>query len=73
MSTLEDARKNRNKELVERMRAGERLSNFSAQLSWFPPRPQIKKDENLISKLYGEKSCTSSQFTEIATLSGSEK
>lgn len=45
-------RAKRNKELIERMNAGESLSNFSNTNSWFPDRPSVEKDQVAMAKLY---------------------
>lgn len=45
-------RKQANYELIQRMRAGSPLQRFSAQQSWFPPRPIIKKDRRAVARLY---------------------
>ncbi len=47
-------RKERNSEVVRRMRNGEQLSSFNSQSSWFPPRPVIEKDPSALEKLYGD-------------------
>jgi len=54
-SDIEKKRKKRNKELVKRMRQGETLSSFDAQLSFFPPRPLIEKDEKEVERLFKKK------------------
>jgi len=36
------------------MNNGESLTTFSNASSWFPPRPVIEKDRQLMVKLYGE-------------------
>jgi len=46
-------RMKRNRELISRMRRGEDLKTFSAEQSWFPPRPLISKDKKEIARLYG--------------------
>lgn len=51
---LDQLRKERNQELVRKMRAGESLSNFDSQSSWFPERPKIEKNLEAIQKLYGK-------------------
>lgn len=51
---LEAKRKAKNDELIERMRAGESLSSFDKNQSWYPNRGVIKKDKDAIAKLYGE-------------------
>ena len=62
-------RKERNSELVRRMRNGEQLSSFSSTGSWFPPRPTIEKDKTAINKLYGQ---TSVQEITDVSMSSSE-
>ncbi|MEI8025046.1 MAG: hypothetical protein WCI18_01740 [Pseudomonadota bacterium] len=49
---LDQLRKERNQELVRKMRAGESLSSFDSQASWFPERPKIEKNLEAIQKLY---------------------
>ncbi len=51
---LEQLRKERNQELVRKMRAGESLSSFDSQASWFPERPKIEKNLEALQKLYGK-------------------
>lgn len=53
-SKAERARKEKNKDLVERMRRGESLSQFDKEESWYPKRPKIKKDKKELDRLYGE-------------------
>jgi hypothetical protein len=52
---IERKRQKHNKEIVERMRRGEELAEVDMMESWFPPRPIIKKDKKLMSRLYGTK------------------
>ena len=47
-------RRERNSDLVRRMRSGESLSSFNAFSSWYPPRPVIEKDSDALHRLYGE-------------------
>jgi len=47
------ARQKRNAELIRKMKKGESLTSFTTDGSWFPPRPVIKKDKKLVSKLHG--------------------
>lgn len=47
-------RRDRNSELLRRMRNGEQLSSFNSYASWYPPRPTIEKDKNALEKLYGD-------------------
>jgi hypothetical protein len=35
------------------MRAGENLASFNSQASWYPPRPNIEKDQQALERLYG--------------------
>lgn len=65
MDDKQKKRDERNKDLVDRMRAGEKLSSFSPQASWFPPRPAIKKDKSLMAKLYKEEGDEGDQETLI--------
>ena len=46
-------RRERNSELVRRMRNGDSLSSFNSYSSWYPPRPVIEKDSHALQKLYG--------------------
>lgn len=52
--TAEERIKRKNKELIDRMRAGESLSQFSKEESFFPKRGKIEKDKSLVDKLFGE-------------------
>ena len=47
-------RKERNAELLRRMRGGEQLASFNSYASWFPPRPIIQKDMHALQELYGD-------------------
>ncbi len=47
-------RRERNFDLVRRMRGGESLSSFNAYSSWYPPRPVIEKDSEALHRLYGD-------------------
>lgn len=51
-----------NIEVLKKMREGKSLIKYDAFLSWYPPRPTIKKDLNAINILYKDK-------TNISTLS----
>ena len=51
---IRSLRRERNTELVQRMRQGEQLSSFNSFASWYPPRPIIQKDCGAIEQLYGE-------------------
>jgi hypothetical protein len=46
-------RKERNADLIQRMRNGDQLSSFNSYSSWFPPRPIIEKDRRSVERLYG--------------------
>jgi hypothetical protein len=52
--SLEKRRQEKNKEIVDRMRAGESLATIDQKATWWPPRPIIKKDLKEIARLYGE-------------------
>ena len=45
-------RKQRNEQLLRRMKAGESLWSYDSKASWFPPRPVIEKDPEAIKRLY---------------------
>ena len=47
-------RRERNSDLIRRMRNGESLTSYDSAASWFPPRPVIEKDKNAMSQLYGK-------------------
>lgn len=47
-----DFRKQRNEQLIRRMKAGEPLWSYDSKASWFPPRPIIEKDPEAIKRLY---------------------
>jgi hypothetical protein len=48
-----DRRKIHNNELLRKMKAGENLTTADTFSLWFPPRPIIKKDTDIIKTLYG--------------------
>ena len=47
-------RRERNAELLRRMKGGESLSSFNSFASWYPPRPIIEKNGDAIARLYGD-------------------
>ncbi len=47
-------RKERNTDVIRRMRNGDQLSSFNSYSSWFPPRPVVEKDTDAVKKLYGQ-------------------
>ncbi len=47
-------RRERNADLLRRMRNGDQLSSFNSYASWFPPRPIIQKDIHALQELYGD-------------------
>jgi hypothetical protein len=47
------SREKHNQDIIERMKSGDTLQRYTAQSSWFPPRPVIKKDSQAIEILYG--------------------
>lgn len=49
------SREKHNQDIIERMKSGDTLQRYTAQSSWFPPRPVIKKDVSAIEMLYGLK------------------
>ena len=51
----EEMRKKHNKEIIQKMRDGDPLTNFDSMSSWFPPRPTIEKDKDLMDQLYAGK------------------
>lgn len=51
---IDRKRKEANRLLIERMRDGDALQ-FSAEMTYFPPRPLIVKNKKDIEKLYGKK------------------
>jgi hypothetical protein len=52
--TAEEIRRDRNREVLEKYRAGDSLADVSPQATHFPPRPIIKKDPELVARVYGE-------------------
>jgi hypothetical protein len=53
MSTPEDIRKERNKSLVERLKAGDPLrAPIDHVDTWWPPRPIIEKDLKGMKRVY---------------------
>jgi hypothetical protein len=49
---LDKKRRERNISLVQRMKRGEDLMNSAKEDTYFPPRPMIKKDLEVMNKLY---------------------
>lgn len=47
-------RKERNSDLIQRMRNGDQLTSFNSYASWYPPRPIIEKDSRAVRELYGQ-------------------
>ena len=52
--TEQERRKQRNRDIIERMFRGETLATVPQAATWFPPRPIIQKNQEIISKLYGK-------------------
>lgn len=52
VADIERKRKQRNAELIRKMKAGESLASIDLQQSWFPNRPVLPKDKDAINKLY---------------------
>lgn len=46
-------REEHNRDILERMAAGEALWAYDSKSSWFPPRPTVTKDPKAIGQLYG--------------------
>lgn len=46
-----ELRKEKNKDILERMKQGDPLQ-YPSQETWFQPRKIIKKDKKLVSKVY---------------------
>lgn len=46
-------RKEINSDILQRLKNNELLQDSAAK-TWFPPRPIIAKDPNLVKKIYGE-------------------
>lgn len=54
LSKLEDARRERNAAIVEKVKSGAPIAPaVSTQALFFPPRPIIKKDAKEMARLYG--------------------
>ena len=53
MKTPEDIRKDQNKSLVDRLKAGEPLrATIDHDTTWWPPRPIIEKNLKDIKRVY---------------------
>ena len=52
MKEKDEERRRRNEDLVRRMKLGENLKRFDSEMSWFPPRPIIKKDRKLMEQVH---------------------
>jgi len=48
----DEKRKKINEDIIKRLKAGEPLQDTSDK-TWFPPRPVVQKDQELVKKLYG--------------------
>lgn len=48
-----EQRNKNNNDILARMKAGEPLQ-YNAALTWFPPRPTVRKDKNIVKELYGD-------------------
>jgi hypothetical protein len=49
---VDKKRKERNEDIVKRMKNGEDLSTIERSATWWPPRPIIKKSKKDIEKVY---------------------
>ena len=47
--------KEHNQAIMRKMQEGESLTSFDSMASWFPPRPTVEKDQNLMDRLYNKK------------------
>ena len=57
MNSLEIAakrRKERNQALVNKVKNGEYIPPIKPQDTWWPDRPQVKKDKEAMRRLYGK-------------------
>jgi len=50
VNNTEDLRKQRNKDIVRRMRRGDSLLLVTKEQTFYPPRPNIEKDKTLSVK-----------------------
>lgn len=51
---MDEKRKERNRNLINRMKSGEDLSLYKSSDTWFPPRPIIQKNVDAVRRLYGK-------------------
>ena len=60
----ENQRKSHNKNILRKMKQGEALATINTMMSWYPPRPVLKKNKHALRKLYGnlERPFSSSSF-----------
>ena len=49
---MEERRKQHNRDLLHRFKTGDNLVAFDETMSFFPPRPLIKKDKKEMARLY---------------------
>lgn len=54
LGKVQGLRKDRNSDVIRRMKNGDQLSSFNSYSSWFPPRPIIEKDSAAVKDLYGQ-------------------
>lgn len=68
-----EKRRNINNDIIRRLKAKEPLQEQS-HLTWFPPRPRIKKDEKHVKELYGEKAniLGESKFPKLMSIKNTE-
>ena len=52
MTKAEDERKNKNADLIARMKNGESLALYDATATWFQPRGLIKKDGKEVDRIF---------------------
>ena len=52
-SKIKNLRRERNAEVLRKLKNGDYLSSFNSYASWYPPRPIIEKSVEDINRLYG--------------------
>ena len=70
LTKVKSMRKERNGDLIKRMKSGDQLSSFDSHASWYPPRPIIEKDPRAIAELYGKSG--NKKPTNIETVNAAE-
>lgn len=65
LKKAENMRKERNSDVIRRMRNGDQLSSFNSYSSWFPPRPVIEKDAGAVRRLYGGEPLAADKVSQV--------